>query len=91
MKCFIGAQVAQAKFAYVIRSQVNLYTLRNIHVISQEGLAPERNSPKSAEISERQKERNTQDLRSVYVNLWIMVAKLNKDPNFGRMTENKLK
>ena len=31
----IGAQVARAKLAYVIRSQVNLYTLRNLRVISQ--------------------------------------------------------
>ena len=31
-KCH-GTQVAQAKLAYVIRSQVNLHTLRNLHVI----------------------------------------------------------
>ena len=31
-KCH-GTKVAQAKLAYVIRSQVNLHTLRNLHVI----------------------------------------------------------
>ena len=29
----MNTQVAQAKLAYVIRSQVNLHTLRNLHVI----------------------------------------------------------
>ena len=30
-----GTDVAQAKLVYVIRSQVNLHTLRNLHVIRQ--------------------------------------------------------
>ena len=41
-----NALLDQAKLAYVIRSQVNLYT--------QEVQAPERNSPKSAETQRKE-------------------------------------
>ena len=39
------------------------------------------NSPKSAEISWRHKERSTQDFRSVYFNLFLVIL-----PNFGSLS-----
>ena len=42
--------------------------------------APGRNSAKSAEISYRHKEGNTQDFRSVYFNLFLVIL-----PNFGSL------
>ena len=36
-------------------------------------LAPGRNSPKSAEISQRHKEMNTKDFSSVYFNLFVVI------------------
>ena len=55
-----------------MRSQVNLNIAKHSCDITRSP-SPGRNSPKSAEISQRQKGRNTQDFRSVYFNLFLVI------------------